>query len=432
MQKTSASFLMALCSIMSLLVFMSLPSRALAAPAVPEAGLVGVSSAIVYDLDNDAIIFEQNADAPIPPASITKVLSMFLAFDQIAAGKASLDSPVLISPEAAATGGSRMGLKSGETVSLKKLLLGMAVSSGNDASHAVAEFIGGSEPDFVKMMNEKAARLGMRNSVFLNPHGLPANGQHTTARDMLALSKAYLRAYPDSLAMHNTRVLEHDGIRTWNKNPLLGQYPGADGLKSGWIRASGYNLIFTAARDGRRLLAVILGAPDMYVRGAEACRLLDASFMVCDNSAPTVAAALDQLPLDLERIDPRKIGRDAGLLKPRLQLASKSRLAKFGRAKFAFNKNGKLRQYAVSRNGAAGGDSLEETARKKGSKAVKASRSKKAKKSLAAKSGGKKTKKTVAAKAGNKKASAQAAKSHKNTAKNQRHAARRGKAASRG
>ena len=129
---------MALCSIMSLVVFMSLPNRALAAPAVPEAGLVGVSSAIVYDLDNDAIIFEQNADAPIPPASITKVLSMFLAFDQIAAGKASLDSPVLVSPEAAATGGSRMGLKSGETVSLKKLLLGMAVSSGNDASHAVA------------------------------------------------------------------------------------------------------------------------------------------------------------------------------------------------------------------------------------------------------------------------------------------------------
>ncbi len=114
MQKTSASFLMALCSIMSLVVFMSLPNRALAAPAVPEAGLVGVSSAIVYDLDNDAIIFEQNADAPIPPASITKVLSMFLAFDQIAAGKASLDSPVLVSPEAAATGGSRMGLKSGE------------------------------------------------------------------------------------------------------------------------------------------------------------------------------------------------------------------------------------------------------------------------------------------------------------------------------
>lgn len=432
MQKTSASFLMALCSIMSLVVFMSLPNRALAAPAVPEAGLVGVISAIVYDLDNDAIIFEQNADAPIPPASITKVLSMFLAFDQIAAGKASLDSPVLVSPEAAATGGPRMGLKSGETVSLKKLLLGMAVSSGNDASHAVAEFIGGSEPDFVKMMNEKAARLGMRNSVFLNPHGLPANGQHTTARDMLALSKAYLRAHPDSLAMHNTKVLEHDGVRTWNKNPLLGQYPGADGLKSGWIRASGYNLIFTAARDGRRLLAVILGAPDMYVRGAEACRLLDASFMVCDNSAPTVAAALDQLPLDLERIDPRKTGRDAGLLKPRMQLAGKSRLSKFGRAKFAFGKNGKLRQYALSRNSFAGGDSLEETARKKGSKAVKASRSKKAQKSLAAKSGGKKAKKTVAAKHGNKKVKAQAAKSHKATAKSQRHAARRGKAASRG
>ena len=323
-----------------------------AAPPVPEAGLVGVSSALVYDLDNDAIIFEQNADAPIPPASITKVMSMFLAFDHVAQGKATLDSPVVISPEAAATGGSRMGLRKGETVSLKKLLMGMAVSSGNDASHAVAEFVGGSAPDFVRMMNEKAASLGMKDSVFLNPHGLPAPGQQTTARDMLALSRAYLRTYPDSLAMHNTRLLEHGGTKTWNKNPLLGQYPGADGLKSGWIRASGYNLIFTATRGGRRLLAVILGAPDMYVRGAEACRLLDASFMVCENTAPSVAAALDLLPLDLDRIDPRKTGREAGLLKPKPQISperQKMLADKFRRARYAFNADGKLRLYANSR-----------------------------------------------------------------------------------
>lgn len=430
----------------------SAPLRA--APPVPEAGLVGVSSAIVYDLDNDAIIFEQNADAPIPPASITKILSMFLAFDHIAQGKATLDSPVVISPEAAATGGSRMGLRTGETVSLKKLLMGMAVSSGNDASHAVAEFVGGTAPDFIKMMNEKAKSLGMKNSVFLNPHGLPANGQQTTARDMLALSRAYLRAHPDSLSMHNTRLLEHGGIRTWNKNPLLGQYPGADGLKSGWIRASGYNLIFTATRNGRRLLAVILGAPDMYVRGAEACRLLDASFMVCENNAPSVAAALDLLPVDLDRIDPRKTGRDAGLLKPKPHISTERQKAlaeKFRRARYAFNADGNLRLYAATRGkgnvdkGATGSAKKNASDLRKGKAEIR--------KNLAAKRGGDSRKLQTASKAARKKgneavknarngknrqvASSAARKQAKGkgkseTPKNKSHASKRGKGAPRG
>lgn len=289
-----------------------------AAPAVHEGSLVGVSSAIVYDMDQDAILFEQNADQPIPPASLTKIMSMFLARDFVKNGHANMNSPVKVSAGAASAGGSRMGLKAGEELPLNRLLLGMAVSSGNDASHAVAEYVGGSVGSFVKMMNLKAAQLGMTDSNFCNPHGLPAEGQHTTARDMLALARAYLKAYPDALDFHNTRTLTHRGYTSWNKNPLLGQYPGADGLKSGWIRASGYNLVFTATRGNRRLLAVILGAPDSGVRGAEACRLLDAGFMVCGNMAVSVAAALDSLPYDEDRIDPRKTAREAGLLKAKI------------------------------------------------------------------------------------------------------------------
>lgn len=295
------------------MAFLMFCAPAAAAPPVPPGSFVGVCSAIVYDMDNDAILFEQNADERIPPASLTKIMSMFLAWDFIGQGHAKMDTGVRISKMAAETGGSRMGLRENEVAPLQKLLRGMAVSSGNDASFAVAEFVGGSADAFVKMMNVKAAWLGMEDSYFENPHGLPAPGQYTTARDMLTLARAYLKAHPQALSIHNEKVLEHCGYRSWNKNPLLGQYPGADGLKTGWIRASGYNLIFTAARGGKRLLAVIMGAPDIWTRGAEACRLLDAGFLVSDNSAVSVAAALDALPYDDKRLDPHKTAREAGI-----------------------------------------------------------------------------------------------------------------------
>lgn len=324
---------------------------ALAAPETPPEAFVNVCSAMVYDLDNDAILFEQNADQRIQPASLTKVLSMFLAMDFMKDGHANKNTLVPVSLAAANAGGSRMGIKKGEQVSFGKLLKGMAVSSGNDASYAIAEYVGGSMPAFVRIMNAKAAGLGMNDSHFVNPHGLPSDEQYTTARDMLTLARAYLHNYPEALDLHNTKLLTHAGYTSWNKNPLLGQYPGADGLKSGWIRASGYNLIFTASRNGRRLLAVIMGAPDTGTRGAEACRLLDAGFMVCGNNAVSIAAALDNIPYDENRIDPRKTGRDAGLLKakaasgkvlPNLRITNKKKVSKIAQLK----KNAKMKKTA--------------------------------------------------------------------------------------
>ena len=287
------------------------PGHVFSAPAVPPQSALGVCSAILYDLDRDAVLFEQNADQHIPPASLTKIMSMFLAMDQINSGIASMDTTTIISRNAARTGGSRMGLNENEQVTLEQLLTGMAVSSGNDASTAMAEYVGGSVPAFINMMNAKARDLGMRDSYFVNPHGLPAKGQYTTARDMLTLARAYLHAYPDMLRFHNTHVLNYRGRVTWNKNPLLGQYPGADGLKTGWINASGYNMVFTALRGDKRLLAVIMGAPDSQIRSIEAFRLLDAGFEVCDNSAPTVVAALDNLPREKYHPDIRKNAREA-------------------------------------------------------------------------------------------------------------------------
>lgn len=285
---------------------------ACAAPEVPEGAPLKVCSAIVYDLDDEVILFEQNVDERIPPASLTKIMSMHVALDHISAGNARLDAPVEVSGEAAATTGSRMGLVANESVPLKKLLQGMAVSSGNDASHAVAEHVAGSVPAFVRMMNLKAQSLGMNDSHFATPHGLPDPDQYTTARDMLSLARSYLKKYPGSLAdYHNMRSLTHRGRETINRNPLLGHFPGADGLKTGWIRASGYNLIFTATRGGKRLLAVIMGAPDVNTRGIEACRLLEAGFRASGNQAVSVAAALEAMPESPYPIELRKPRRQA-------------------------------------------------------------------------------------------------------------------------
>ncbi len=292
-------------------------------------GLIDASAAIIYDSVSDSVLYEQNADVRIAPASLTKVLSLFLAEDKLRAGVIKNTSLVRISKTAARTGGSRMGLRTGELVALEKLLLGMAISSGNDASQAVAEYVAGSMQGFVAMMNSKARVLGMRNSNFTNPHGLPDPGQYSTARDLLLLARAYLKAHPQALRLHNSRVLRHRGLTTWNKNPLLGQYPGADGLKTGWVRSSGHNLIFTASKGGRRLIGVILGAPDAETRGQEASRLLDAAFLACEGSIKSVTAVLDSGLLAERRIDVRKTARDAGLL------AHAGKAHKYGRVRLA-------------------------------------------------------------------------------------------------
>ncbi len=258
-----------------------------------------VRSAMLLDMSTGRVLYEQNADEPIPPASLTKVLSMFVALDQVRAGKVSLKDTVKVSRRAFSTGGSRMFLKQGETLTLDDLLEGMAVSSGNDASVATAEYIGGSVDNFVQMMNAKARALGMKNSVYRNPHGLPAAGQHTTARDMLTLSRAYLAQYPEALRYHSTRYIKHNKVITTNKNPLLGNCEGADGLKTGWVFASGYNIISTVKRGKTRMLAVVLGAETTQARAQEVNRLVEAGFRSVSGGGKSVAALLpDMKPSD--------------------------------------------------------------------------------------------------------------------------------------
>lgn len=235
-------------------------------------------SAILIDMQSGDILHEQDADLPIAPASLTKILTIYIVSEAVKNGELHLWDEVHVSRKAAMTGGSRMGLRAGTLVPVEELIKGMAVVSGNDACVAVAEHMSGSVEGFVRRMNVKARELGMVNSVFMTPNGLPAKGQVTTARDMAKLSLAYLRRFPDSLSIHSMRSYTYRDVTRKNANRLLGRCPGVDGLKTGFVCASGYNLSATAKRGDTRLLAVVMGASSPSLRACETAKLLEQGY----------------------------------------------------------------------------------------------------------------------------------------------------------
>ena len=237
-----------------------------------------VRSALLYNMTTGKILYQHNPHLQIPPASLTKVMTLFLAMDAIKQGKLSLKKRVSISRLAARTGGSSMHLKPGDRVPLSKLLMGTAVASGNDAATAVAQTVNANLQKFVAMMNARAKALGMRKTRFYNPTGLPAQGQMTTVSDMLKLALAYLKKYPDALKFHNVACFTHGGRLLSTTNPLLGSVCGVNGLKTGWTIASGYNIIVTAQRGSTKLMLVVMGGRSRVSRDLTARRLLEAGF----------------------------------------------------------------------------------------------------------------------------------------------------------
>jgi len=235
-------------------------------------------SAILMNMTTGRVLFTQNAGVPIQPASITKVLTLYLADEAIREGRVRLEDPVKISRRAWRTGGSKMFVEAGNEIQLEELLKGMAVVSANDASVAVAEHVGGNVERFVAQMNRKARAIGMTRSVFKNPNGLPAKGQTTTARDMAILAREYLRRFPEALELHSQQEFSYRDITHHNRNVLLTSYPNADGLKTGWVRKAGYHLVATAKRGDTRLIAVVMGAKNPAIRARETARLLDEGF----------------------------------------------------------------------------------------------------------------------------------------------------------
>lgn len=259
-------------------------------------GPLNCRGAILVDVADGRVLFEQNADAPIPPASITKVLTLYLVFEAIQAGRLELSDLVYISRRAASAPPTRMGLKAGRTVVLEELLKGMAVVSGNDACIAVAEHMSGSVEGFVSRMNAKARELGMTRSHFRNPNGLPAQGQVTTARDVAKLSMAYLRRFPNCLHLHSMRNYTFNGTTRRNANGLLGTCYGVDGIKTGFVCASGYNLSATAKRGDVRLIAVVLGSPSPAIRARETAKLIEAGFDSIESGSSHVMLVEDSCP----------------------------------------------------------------------------------------------------------------------------------------
>ena len=237
-------------------------------------------AAIVVDAKTGEVLFEQSPDAHRYPASITKVMTMYLTFEALSEGRLSFDDKIVVSPHAAAQAPSKVGIRQGGTISVRDAMDSIAVKSANDMAVAMAEKLGGTEGHFAEMMTAKAKTLGMQNTQYVNASGLPDTRQLSTARDISILSRAVLRDFPQYYSFFSLRQFTWAGQTTKNHNHLLGQMPGVDGIKTGFTNASGFNLAASAMRDNRRLIAVVMGGSSTAARDNHVEDLLDAGFTV--------------------------------------------------------------------------------------------------------------------------------------------------------
>lgn len=235
---------------------------------------------IAVDVETGKVYRHEEAFQRWYPASLTKMMSAYVVFRMLETGQVTPDTPVRVSVTAAKEPPSKMGYKPGSVMTLDTALKIMMVKSANDISVAVAETLGGSVSGFAKMMNTEAARLGMIGSHFTNPHGLPDPQNYTTARDLAVLGVALRRQFPQYAHYFNIKALDFtDGHRQeLNGNILLGRYDGADGMKTGFICASGFNLVASATRHGRTVMSVVLGADRQETRAAKSAQLMEAAF----------------------------------------------------------------------------------------------------------------------------------------------------------
>ena len=239
--------------------------------------------AFVTDFGSGKVLMEKQPDALMKPASMAKIMTVYIAFERIADGSLSLDDTFLISEKAWRKGGSKTFVEVGKEVSVRDLLYGVVVQSGNDAAIAIAEGISGTEEGFAEEMNYVARKLGMENTVFRNSTGWPHLEQHTTARDLNILATALIREfpadkYPELYPMFAEKDFTYNGIKQGNRNPLVYGTQGADGLKTGHTAESGYGLVGSAHRDGQRVVMVLNGMKSMKQRSSESRRLIDLMF----------------------------------------------------------------------------------------------------------------------------------------------------------
>lgn len=236
--------------------------------------------ALLIDAETGTVLFSKDPDKPIPPASLAKLMTMEVVFNAIKAGRLTLDDTFAVSENAwrrggAMSGGSTMFAELGSSIRLEDLIKGVIVQSANDGCIVIAEGMAGSEENFARLMTERAREIGLQTSVFKNPHGLPAEGQIVTVRELVKLAQHIWREYPEFYEYYSLREFTWNGIRQRNRNPLLGMDIGADGLKTGYTEESGYAIVGSIERNGRRLFVAMSGMSSEKERAEEARKILD-------------------------------------------------------------------------------------------------------------------------------------------------------------
>jgi len=248
-----------------------------AAPAVTFD--TAAKAAILMDYRTRQVLFAKDPDQPLPPASMSKLMTAYIVFERLEEGSLSLDDELPVSERAWKMGGSQMFLEVGQRVRVEDLLRGMIIQSGNDACVVLAEALAGSEKAFAELMNRKARELGLKNSHFTNATGLYDPEHYMSVRDLAILAREIIRRFPQYYKYYSQKEFVFNGIRQFNRNPLLRKgVPGVDGMKTGYIEEGGYGLVVSAERDGRRLILVVAGLKTARERAIEAERLLEFGF----------------------------------------------------------------------------------------------------------------------------------------------------------
>ncbi len=257
------------------LATLSLSAHALPVPDPPN---VDATSYVLMDFATGQILAERNMHARVEPASITKVMTSYIAFEELANGRISLQDKVLVSEKAWRKQGSKMFLQVGTRVSVEDLLKGIIIQSGNDASIAMAEYLAGSEDTFAALMNQYAQRLGMKDTHFTNATGWPDENHYSTAYDIALMSRALIRDHAEYYPLYKQRRFTYSNIQQYNRNKLLARDDSVDGIKTGHTESAGYCLAASAIRDGRRLISVLLGASSDESRADGSMALLNYGF----------------------------------------------------------------------------------------------------------------------------------------------------------
>jgi len=265
-------------STLAVLILLSASTTYSAAMPTPAAPIIGAKSYLVIDGKTGHEIAALDADLPLAPASLTKLMTTYVVFSALKQGQIELQEEVTISEKAWRTEGSRMFIEVGTRVTVQDLLLGIIIQSGNDASVALAEHIAGTENVFAEMMNQHAAALGMRSSHFRNATGLPAENHVTTARDLATLSRAVIQEFPEHYAWHSQREFTYNDITQSNRNSLLWRDDSVDGLKTGHTEDAGYCLVASAERDGMRIISVVMGTSSTKTRADGSQALINYAF----------------------------------------------------------------------------------------------------------------------------------------------------------